>query len=99
MARTTNITLDGVMYTVRAFNIDQIERAVSAFDSKTKATVPLAVLRIAMERAEPQVALADLEPKMEEITAAFQTIMELAGIQTERKAANGADGPLAVAPN
>jgi hypothetical protein len=76
MARTAKITLDGVDYTIRAFNIGELEiiqRAGS--DAWT-------VLKTALGRADPKVDHPDLiEPTPEELKVAFETIMTLAGLQ------------------
>lgn len=100
MSRTAQITLEGVGYTVHALNIGQLERVSQAFEAP-RTTVAFAVLRIAMERAEPRPDLNNIEPTMDEISAAFTKVIELAGITVERKS-NGATanppGPVAPAP-
>ena len=77
MARTAEIILDGQTYTVRAFNIEQIERVMASPGS-------FAVLRIALERSEPPVAkdaVSELEPTMVEIRTALETVMKLSGLE------------------
>ena len=78
MARTAEIILDGQTYTVRAFNIQQIERVMASPGS-------FDVLRIALERSEPfldKEAVALLEPTMVEIRTALETVMKLSGLET-----------------
>ena len=79
MARTAEIILDGKMFVVRAFNIDQLERAMTSqkgFD----------VLRIALERSEPPIERADveqLEPTLDEIRPALEAVMRLSGLEVQ----------------
>jgi hypothetical protein len=76
MARTAEIVLDGQTYTIRAFNIGELEIIQKANNDVW------IVLRTALRRAEPKVANVDeLEPTSDELTAAFRTIMELAGFK------------------
>lgn len=84
MPKTTQITLDGVEYTVPRFNIGQLERVAEAGNNAW------AVLRIAMERANPPPigGIVNLEPTMDEVTAAFKDLLELAGLKQPETPAN-----------
>ena len=76
MARTAQITLDGVDYLIKAFNIGELETIQRAGSDAW------VVLKTALKRAEPKVENADLiEPTPAELEAAFNTIMVLAGLQ------------------
>lgn len=76
MARTAQIILDGATYTIRAFNIGELETIGKAGNDAW------VVLKTALKRADPKVENADLiEPTPAELTAAFSTIMQLAGLQ------------------
>lgn len=76
MPRTATITLDGVEYTIRAFNIGQLEAIAAAGNNAWT------VLRTALERADPKVVDPNLiEPTPPELEAAFKTIMKLAGLK------------------
>lgn len=81
MARTAEITLDGTTYTIRAFNIGELEIIQkSGGDAWT-------VLRTALRRAEPKAPDANLiEPTPTELETAFATIMTLAGLKRDAPA-------------
>jgi hypothetical protein len=81
-----------VDYTIHALNIGQLERVTDAFELKA-GRVAYAVLRIAMERAEPKVVFEEIEPSVEDVRLAFEKIIELTGIKVEKKG-NGDARPL-----
>lgn len=76
MARTAKITLDGMEFVIRAFNIGELEKINQAGNDAW------VVLRMALLRAEPKVPDPNaLEPTPDELKEAFATIMTLAGLQ------------------
>lgn len=76
MPRTTEITLDGATYVIRAFNIGELEEIAEAGNSAWK------VLKVALRRAQPPVADPNIiEPTPAELTQAFGAIMKLAGLE------------------
>jgi hypothetical protein len=82
VAKTSEITLDGVSYTIHAFNIGELER-VTDIVSETSGSgrSSFSILRIAMERAEPKPENFDaIEASPEEIVAAMQKVLNLAGL-------------------
>lgn len=82
MARTAKITLDGVDYTIHAFNVKELREVTRILgNGNDAADKGYDILAIAMRRAEPPVELEDLEPKIPEVTAATNVILELAGIE------------------
>lgn len=83
MARkTTVVTLDETDFTIPALNLDQLERAGIAVTELGAQRAPFAILRIAMERAEPKmVDPEDFAPSPDQIGAAITKIMVLSGLQ------------------
>jgi hypothetical protein len=87
MAKTAKITLGGEEYTIHAFNIGELERVTDIINSSGTdggvrvGRVSFAILRIALERAAPSVDPGTVELDMDELTAASQTILELAGLK------------------
>ena len=83
--KTATITLAGEKYVVPALNVGQIERFMDVIGNGTGAArgrLAMALLRIAVERAEPQIeAFDNLEPSLPEIQAAGEVISELSGLQ------------------
>lgn len=87
--RTAKITLGGEDYTIRAFNIGQLERVTDIIASANAAgkqgRITFDILRMALETAEPRIEdVNDLSPTMEEVTEAGRLILELAGIKVSR---------------
>jgi len=75
-ARTATITLDGTPYTVHAFNIGELERITQSGNNAW------AVLRIAMERADPKpINVETIAPTLDEVKTAFEVLLTLAGLQ------------------
>lgn len=85
--KTAKITLGGTEYTVHAFNIGELERVGDAIneakDSGGNLRASFAILRIALERAEPPVPnMNAIEPdSMDEVVTAAGVIMEIAGLK------------------
>jgi len=79
MANTANINLGGTDYTVHIFNIDEWERVSDAFLGP-KSKIPFALLRTAMERAEPAADVSKLEVTTGEVAEAVLVIMALTGL-------------------
>lgn len=78
---TAVIKLGGVDYTVRAFNIGELERVADAFQGPSHRAA-FAILRIALERADPRPAdPAKVEATTDEVTAAVPILLRLAGLQ------------------
>lgn len=76
MPRTAEITIDETVYTIRAFNIGELEEIQEAGNSAWK------VLQVALRRATPEIVNPRLlEPTPKQITEAFKTIMKLAGLE------------------
>lgn len=80
MARESKVTLDGVLYTVPALNIGQLEKVTEAFELP-RGKVPYAILRIALERSDPKADLEKLSPTVEEVADAIKDILRVAGLQ------------------
>ncbi len=83
MVRTTTIKLDGVEYAVPALNIGQLERLSDAFELPA-GRIAYAVLRVALERAEPKVDMEQVAPSVDEIREAFQAVAELSGFAMKK---------------
>lgn len=84
--KTAEIVLGGTTYTVHAFNIGEIEQVTNLVEDAApgkNATMALAILAIALKRAEP--AIADAKSieidSLDEVIAAANIIMELAGVK------------------
>lgn len=77
---TEKITLGGSDYTIRTFNIGELERIAEIMEGpRTK--VPFAIIRIALERAEPKVEKPnDIEATTDEVSSAMVAVMKLAGL-------------------
>lgn len=81
MATTARITLDGKEYTLRAFNIGELEEVADLVQSEKPHKLPFAILRVAMRRAEPRVEDVNaLEITAAELNKAIETIQGLAGL-------------------
>lgn len=88
MGRTTTITLDGITYTVRAFNIGELERI------QTAQANAWSVLKIALERADPKIEDPNvIEPTPSELEDAFKKILDLAGLKSDPQAAGSPPVP------
>ena len=84
--RTAVIRFGGEDYTIHAFNIGELERVTDILSEDISGTKKgFAILRIAMERAEPKPPEFDtIEPEdMAEITDAANKILNLAGLRAE----------------
>lgn len=82
MARTVDVTLDGITYKVPAMNFGQIERASEAMQTTNSARAGFTLLRIALERSDPKVENLDtIQPSIDEITEAATKIMEASGFK------------------
>lgn len=81
--RTAKITLDGDEFTIHAFKIGELEQLTEIFNSNASGTsMSLMVLRLALLRAEPPVHDFDnMEPTLDEISAASKAVLELAGLK------------------
>ncbi len=92
MSKTADIKLNGNTFTIHRFTIGEMERVTEAFQGPAH-RVPFALLRIALERAEPKPDSVDnLEITADELRAASDAIIELAGLkqQNENPPATGA---------
>ena len=79
--RTAVIKLEGVDYTIHAFNLDEIEMLSTILEGP-KAKIPMQIIRLAMKRAAPKLDDVSLiEPEPGEIPAAVDTIIDLAGLK------------------
>lgn len=80
--RTAEIVLGGDTYTVRAFNMGELERVADAIEEKKGMRVTQAIVRIALERATPPLAcpFEEIETDVNEIAEAGRRIMVLAGL-------------------
>lgn len=88
--RTCVVTLDDIDFTIPALNMEQLERASIAAGTKTQTEAGFAVLRIALERAEPKVVDPEnFSPTPDQIKAAMDSIMTLSGLVKEGDAGSG----------
>lgn len=94
MAKTATITLGGTQYTIKPFNLGELEHISEMQADKTKATkVPFEALRIVLRRAEPKCEKPDeLEVTPEEMQGAFAAIMDLSGMKPPAKPGEGGQG-------
>lgn len=91
MASTAKITLAGVEYTIRKFNIGELERIAETVEGP-RHKVPFTIIGIALERAEPKLtgSVHDIETDTDEIQAAMAVVMDLAGLKAKT---TGGDKP------
>lgn len=80
MPVTVQVKLGDVTYTVPRMNIGQLERLTELPQGTTKAA--FGALRIAFERAEPQVDFDTIEATREEITDAASAILGMSRRET-----------------
>ncbi len=81
MSKTADIKLNGNTFTIHRFTIGEMERVTEAFQGPSH-KVPFALLRIALERAEPKPDDVDgIEITADELRAASDAIIILAGLQ------------------
>lgn len=83
MSKTAKVTLAGIEYTVHAFNIGELEEIAELVGGNaTPGRVSFQVLKIALRRAEPKIEDPNaIEAEPEEIKAAFDGVLELAGLK------------------
>lgn len=100
MSKTAKITLGGVDYTIHAFNIGELRKVATIIkdDKIVDFEKIFDVVRMALSRSEPPVSADEfemLEPHVDEMKAASDAILQLAGLQ---KPADPQEGAAAVAP-
>jgi hypothetical protein len=95
MPKTATITLGGQQFAIKPFNIGELERLGDVFAGQSNnIKTAFAVLRLAMERAEPKIDNIDaLElDSFDEVIAASNAILELAGLKKGDTTENPPEG-------
>lgn len=89
MARTAKITLGEQEYTIRAFNLGELEEIGELIEtaSDRKGKVSFEIIKMALRRADPKVDDAGtIEATMDQVSEAATAILELAGLKTRDQA-------------
>ncbi len=92
MSKTFTITLDGQEYTMRPFNMGELEE-VAELDLP-RAKMPFALLRLAMKRADPPCPSVDaIEMTPDEFNEAVGKVMVAAGMRKVEAGPSGEASP------
>ena len=82
MPKEAKVTLDGTEYTIPALNIGQLEDVSAIFgEAAPSSKSGIAILRIAMQRAEPKPDMEKLAPTFAEVGEVVQAVLKLSGLQ------------------
>ncbi len=90
--RTAKITLDDQDYTIHAFNIGEMERLSEIIgNGSSDAQKSWAILRLALERAEPKIEdVGMIEATPDQTRVALETINQLSGLTANPPVTPGA---------
>jgi hypothetical protein len=84
--KEAKITLGGQEYTVRSFNIAELEEIGQLLDGTVNKTTPFKILAIALRRAQPPVQDArTIELSFKDLDPAMDTIFAIAGLERAPK--------------
>lgn len=82
MARSAKITLDGTEYEINAFNIGELEDVTDIFQSVPGHKVAFEIVKKALRKiGKHDAELEAICPEMDEVIAAFKTLMTLSGMK------------------
>ncbi len=89
MTQTITVRLGGVDYALRKFTIGQLQRLFAT--ETTRSQFGFEVLKLALERAEPQPpAIDEMEIGVDEFRAAVDRILDFSGLKKAGEAQAGA---------
>lgn len=87
MPKSATVTLDGADYTIRRFNLGELEDLTEALGQPGSKS-GFRILRTALARAEPKIEnIPGLEIDADEMKAAIEQIMALNGLKAKPKGA------------
>ena len=85
MARTATVTLGDQDYTIRCFNIGELEQVseIISAEGKSSGWQTFEIVKLAMRRADPAVDdPTQIEATIDQINTAGRAILDLAGFKT-----------------